>query len=149
MRFVALRRTWPYVRPYVGQLLTMVLAALVGLSAATVIPLVTKAVIDGPIAHGHRPAVWAFAGLVLGLGTVEAAAAFFRRRVMANAALGMETAMRNDFYAHLQRLPVSFHDGWQSGQLLSRATSDISTIRRLEWWAPSCCIRTAPFSTVG
>ena len=130
MRFVALRRTRPYVRPYVGQLLTMVAAALVGLSAATVIPLVTKAVIDGPIASGHRPGVWALAGLALGLGTVEAAAAFFRRRVMANAALGMETAMRNDFYAHLQRLPVSFHDGWQSGQLLSRATSDISTIRR-------------------
>ena len=42
----------------------------------------------------------------------------------------METALRNDLYAHLQRLPVGFHDGWQSGQLLSRATSDLSVIRR-------------------
>ena len=130
MRFVALRRTWPYVHPFVGQLLTMVAAALVGLVAATFIPLVTKAVIDGPIARDQRHAVWALAGLALALGAIEAVAAFSRRRVMANAALGMETAMRNDFYAHLQRLPVSFHDDWQSGQLLSRATSDISTIRR-------------------
>ena len=42
----------------------------------------------------------------------------------------METDLRNDFYAHLQSLQVSFHDNWQSGQLLSRAIADISTIRR-------------------
>ena len=37
--------------------------------------------------------------------------------------------MRADLYAHLQRLPVAFHDRWASGQLLSRATSDLTTIR--------------------
>jgi ATP-binding cassette subfamily B protein len=42
----------------------------------------------------------------------------------------METDLRNDFYAHLQSLQVSFHDNWQSGQLLSRAVSDIATVRR-------------------
>jgi ATP-binding cassette subfamily B protein len=42
----------------------------------------------------------------------------------------MESVLRSDVYAHLQRLPVGFHDGWQSGQLLSRATSDLSAIRR-------------------
>jgi len=38
--------------------------------------------------------------------------------------------MRRDLYAHLQRLDVGFHDEWQSGQLLSRATTDLSAIRR-------------------
>ena len=38
--------------------------------------------------------------------------------------------MRHDLYAHLQRLPMGFHDQWQSGQLLSRVTNDLSTIRR-------------------
>ena len=42
----------------------------------------------------------------------------------------METDLRRDLYGHLQDLPVSFHDRWQSGQLLSRATEDLSTIRR-------------------
>ena len=42
----------------------------------------------------------------------------------------MEATQRNDLYAHLQRLPVAFHDQWQSGQLLSRATSDLGVIRR-------------------
>ncbi len=38
--------------------------------------------------------------------------------------------MRNDLYEHLQRLEVGFHDRWQSGQLLSRASSDLSLVRR-------------------
>ena len=44
--------------------------------------------------------------------------------------MDVETKLRNDLYRHLQRLDVGFHDRWQSGQLLSRATSDIATIRR-------------------
>jgi ATP-binding cassette, subfamily B, bacterial len=130
MRFVSLRRTWPYVRPYLREMITMLVAAIVGLGAATVVPLVTKAVIDGPIVHHHRSGVILLALLALGLGTVESVSAWLRRYTLAIAALGMETDMRNDLYRHLQGLPVSFHDGWQSGQLLSRATSDISTIRR-------------------
>jgi ATP-binding cassette subfamily B protein len=42
----------------------------------------------------------------------------------------MEYEIRNDLYAHLQRLPIAFHDRWQSGQLLSRITTDLSVIRR-------------------
>ena len=49
---------------------------------------------------------------------------------MAKAALGLETDMRRDLFAHVQRLPVSFHDRWPSGQLLSRLTTDLSTLRR-------------------
>jgi ATP-binding cassette subfamily B protein len=42
----------------------------------------------------------------------------------------IEAAIRADVYAHLQRLPAGFHDRWQSGQLLSRITSDLSVLRR-------------------
>jgi ATP-binding cassette subfamily B protein len=49
---------------------------------------------------------------------------------MAIAALGVETDLRRDLFAHLQRLPVAFHDRWPSGQLLSRLTTDLSTLRR-------------------
>jgi len=38
--------------------------------------------------------------------------------------------MRRDLYHRLQELPMSFHSQWQSGQLLSRATTDLSAIRR-------------------
>jgi ATP-binding cassette subfamily B protein len=42
----------------------------------------------------------------------------------------VEYDMRTSFYERLQRLPVAFHDRWQSGQLLSRMMQDISMLRR-------------------
>ena len=42
----------------------------------------------------------------------------------------METHLRDDLYGHLQALDVDFHDRWQSGQLLSRATTDLAIVRR-------------------
>jgi ATP-binding cassette subfamily B protein len=69
-------------------------------------------------------------GLALLLGVTESALFFARRRAMAIAALGVETDLRRDLFAHVQRLPVSFHDQWPSGQLLSRLTTDLSTLRR-------------------
>jgi ATP-binding cassette, subfamily B, bacterial len=69
--------------------------------------------------------------------------------VQSYAALGMETAVRDDLYAHLQRLPVAFHDRWQTGQLLSRATSDLSTIRRfLSFGLVYLVVNLATFITV-
>ena len=61
---------------------------------------------------------------------LEAVLFGLRRRAMNVSALAIETDLRRDFYQHLQRLPVSFHDRWPSGQLLSRVTSDLSTLRR-------------------
>jgi ATP-binding cassette subfamily B protein len=130
MRFAALRRVRPFVRPYRRQMGVMLVCALVGLVAATLIPLVLKDVIDGPIPRHSQTGIALLAALALALGLVDSGSGFLRRLVLAKAALGMETDMRNQLYAHLQRLPVSFHDGWQSGQLLSRATTDLPTIRR-------------------
>src|SRR5437879_5026916 len=70
------------------------------------------------------------AGLLVVIGGLEFALIVMRRHFAGVASYGMETDLRNDFYAHLQSLQVSFHDNWQSGQLLSRAISDIATVRR-------------------
>jgi ATP-binding cassette subfamily B protein len=111
-------------------MLVMLGCALAGLGASTLIPLVVKGLVDGPIRRHSHAGIVALAALALLFGLVESASMVLRRLVLARAALGMETDMRNELYAHLQRLPVSFHDQWQSGQLLSRATTDLSTIRR-------------------
>jgi ATP-binding cassette, subfamily B, bacterial len=126
----SLWRIRSYVRPYAGQMALMTLSATVAVSASIVIPLITRAVVDGPIADGNRAGLIPLGLLALALGVTEAALNFNRRWVQSYAALGMETAIRDDLYAHLQRLPVAFHDKWQTGQLLSRATTDLSTIRR-------------------
>ena len=119
-----------YVRPYLVSMVVMLVAASAATGASIVIPLVTKSIVDGPLVHGDRSALWPLVGLALLLGLLEAALVFCRRWTQAYAALGLETQVRDDLYQHLQRLPLEFHDRWQSGQLLSRATSDLSTIRR-------------------
>ena len=68
--------------------------------------------------------------LALALGVLEAVLVFWRRWVQSSAVLSVETVMRHDLYDRLQELPMSFHSRWQSGQLLSRATTDLSSIRR-------------------
>ncbi|MGI8614792.1 MAG: ABC transporter ATP-binding protein [Nocardioidaceae bacterium] len=119
-----------YLRPYTGSLVLMTAAATTGVFVSISIPLVTGALIDGPISDGDRGGILPLGLLALALGIVEAALILIRRWVQAAAVLGVETALRNDLYAHLDRLPMAFHSRWQSGQLLSRVTGDLSTIRR-------------------
>ena len=126
----ALWRTREYLRSYLW-LLALMLAAAVGAAGAEIaIPLLVKAVIDGPIAHGDTRALIPLGLAATGLGVTQAALSLYRRWVQASAVTGMERSMRDSLYAHLQRLHAGFHDEWQSGQLLSRATTDLSAIRR-------------------
>jgi ATP-binding cassette subfamily B protein len=126
----ALWRLRSYLRPYVGRLIGMLAAACASVATALVIPLLTKSLIDSALATGDRSLLLPIGLAATGLGIAQAALNFTRRWVQASAVTGMEQAMRRDLYAHLQRLDVGFHDEWQSGQLLSRATTDLSAIRR-------------------
>jgi ATP-binding cassette subfamily B protein len=126
----SLLRILGYLRPYRGPMALMTAAAVLATAASLFVPIVTEHVVDGPVTHHDRGGLVSLGLLALALGVAEAALVFVRRWTQAYLALGMETAVRDDLYQHLQRLPVSFHDKWQSGQLLSRATSDLSQIRR-------------------
>ena len=129
-RLASLKRLWPYIRPYRG----LVLLTLVGALAATLvqiaIPLITQHVIDGPIADRNKAGLVPLGLLALAFGVTEAFMFFLRRWAMTKSSLAMERDLRDHMYRHLLRLPVAFHDRWSSGQLLSRATSDVSSIRR-------------------
>jgi ATP-binding cassette subfamily B protein len=111
-------------------MVVMLAAALGAVTAEILIPLLTKSVIDGAIAHGARRLLIPLALAAIGLGTAEALLNLIRRWIQADAVASMEKTIRDDIYAHLQRLQASFHDNWQSGQLLSRATTDLAAIRR-------------------
>ncbi|NUR09237.1 MAG: ABC transporter ATP-binding protein [Nocardioidaceae bacterium] len=119
-----------YLRPHLRSLIVMATTALAGVGLTIAIPLVTKAIIDGPIADRDIAPLLPLGLLALALGILEAVLIWMRRWVQSNAVLHVETAMRRDLYAHLQRLPMAFHGQWQSGQLLSRVTNDLSSIRR-------------------
>jgi ATP-binding cassette, subfamily B, bacterial len=108
----------------------MLACAILAVGSEIAIPLLTKSMIDGAISHGERGLLLPIGAAAVGLGIGQALLSFLRRWMQAGAVAGMEQSMRADIYAHLQRLPPAFHDDWQSGQLLSRATTDLSAIRR-------------------
>jgi ATP-binding cassette subfamily B protein len=126
----ALWRTREYLRRYYLQLALMLAAAITAAGAEIAIPLLIKGIIDGPIAHGNARALLPLGLAATALGVLQAALNLYRRWVQASAVTSLEQSMRDALYAHLQRLHAGFHDDWQSGQLLSRATTDLAAIRR-------------------
>ena len=129
-RLSALLRLWPFARPYRGMIALTFGGALVATLAQLAVPLITAAIVDGPIAAHDRAGLIPLIGLALLFGIAEAALFFLRRWAMNKSCLQIERDLRDTLYARLQRLPVAFHDRWASGQLLSRATTDVSTVRR-------------------
>ena len=126
----AIGRIYPYVKPYRWRLLGGMAAAMGASLVALALPYVLQWLVDGPLSSRDASLIWP-AGLgVLALGVLEAFFIASRRRLVMRPSTRIETSMRNALYAKLQDLPVSFHDRWESGQLLSRSVSDLSLIRR-------------------
>ncbi|MFV8162420.1 ABC transporter ATP-binding protein [Mycobacterium sp. 134] len=123
-------RLLPYLLPYRTRWIVMIVVAVVSLAATVAIPLMTKAVIDGPVRHQDPHGLWVLGSAAVAVGISEAVLWFIRRWMVARATMGVEADIRKDLYARLQILPMSFHSRWQSGQLLSRVMNDLSTIRR-------------------
>nr|WP_325096760.1 ABC transporter ATP-binding protein [Mycolicibacterium vinylchloridicum] len=126
-----LLRLLPYLMPFRARWIAMIVVAVTSLVATVAIPLMTKAVIDGPVRHQDQHGLWVLGAAAMGVGISEAVLWFIRRWLVARATMGVEADIRKDLYARLQILPMSFHGRWQSGQLLSRIMNDLSTIRRL------------------
>lgn len=116
----------PYRWHYVGSVVVALIATLTGLA----IPLVLQRVIDGPITDGDFGGVWWPALLVLVLGTVDALGIWIRRYLVSAPSSQFEISARATVFDKLQRLSVSAHESWESGQLLSRAIADLSSLRR-------------------
>ncbi|MFD7657211.1 ABC transporter ATP-binding protein [Actinosynnema sp. NPDC059797] len=112
--------------PIALSMVATLLAMLCGLG----IPLITQRIVDGPIADRDLAALPPLVGLIVLLGCAEAGLFYARRKLIARPASDVEARMRAELYHHLQDLQVSFHDRWQSGQLLSRATTDLTQVRR-------------------
>src|SRR4051812_33500148 len=134
-RLSALLRLVPFARPYRRLVALTFTAALLATLAQLAVPLITAAVVDGPIADGDRAGLIPLLALALVFGVAEAALFFLRRWAMNRSCLRIERDLRDAIYSRLQRLPVAFHDQWASGQLLSRATTDVASVRRFVGFA--------------
>lgn len=118
------------VRPYRRKLI-IALACAIGVAVALPsIPLFVRAAVDNAIAHeDYRLLIVLIAGL-LGVGVVKAVLHGFRRQMAGEISIGVEADLRERLYNHVQALDVGYHERISTGQIMSRATSDINAIRQ-------------------
>jgi ABC-type multidrug transport system fused ATPase/permease subunit len=122
------RRLLGFLRPYrVGVSWSFALAC--GAIGATVlIPYLTGRAIDSVRSHDHH-ALTLWAVVIVVAGVTRLAFSVARRLVAGRVSLGVELDLRNRLYGHLQQLELSFFDRQQTGQLMSRATVDLQSVR--------------------
>ncbi|PCC35412.1 ABC transporter ATP-binding protein [Brachybacterium alimentarium] len=123
-------RLWQTVRPIRFRLYLGLLSALTASIVALMIPQVLEFIVNRLESDAVAATIWTGGAIVLALGLVEAALIWMRRTFAVAPSTTVEKLIRVDFYRKVQNMPVSFHDAWGSGQLLSRMLTDISQIRR-------------------
>jgi ABC-type multidrug transport system fused ATPase/permease subunit len=117
-----------FLRPYRAQLWGSLVFAWAAMGMTVLIPwLIGRAV--NAIEAGNKPDLLPLALVILGAAVLRLGLIVVRRVVAGKVSLGVEFDLRQTFYAHLQRLELGFFDGQQTGQLMSRATVDLQSIR--------------------
>lgn len=128
--FTALARVYPWAKPALPRIYLGMASALIAAVVALLIPQVLRSLVDGPLKDGDASQIWWPVSTVLALGVLEAVMIWFRRWFVLQPGTKVEAELRKSFYRQLQDLPINFHDRWGSGQLLSRAMSDLNLVRR-------------------
>ena len=125
------RRLFPYIRRYRREYLFGFASLVLCSSMFAVSPLVLQYAVDDLYVGVTRAKLAFYGGIVL---LISGLAGYFRyqmRRIIISASRGFEYDLRNDFFAHLERLPVSFFQENRTGDLMSRATNDLSSVRMM------------------
>jgi ATP-binding cassette subfamily B protein len=130
-----IRRVLPVVLAYKGLVAVSLLAASIALVAQVAVPLVVRGAIDDAIVDRSR-ALEPFVVALVVLGLVRGITAFVYRYGLYKTAYHIETDLRSIIYRHLTRLSFSFYDRIQSGQVISRANSDIRSVQMFLAFAP-------------
>jgi ATP-binding cassette subfamily B protein len=125
------RRLLAYVlrcrRAFLAGLIASVLTTGVTLAA----PLVLQYAIDDLTRRVTSAKLLVYGSLLLGIGLVGGVFRFWTRRILIGASRDIEYDMRNDFFAHLQKMPASYFQRHRTGDLMSRATNDLNAVRMM------------------
>ena len=122
------RRLLSFLRPYRRGLFGSLVLAWAAMGMTVLIPWLIGEAIDA-IDAGERPDLLPLAGAILGAGLLRLALTFSRRVIAGRVSLAVEFDLRSQVYRHLQALELGFFDTQQTGQLMSRATVDLQSIR--------------------
>jgi ABC-type multidrug transport system fused ATPase/permease subunit len=126
---VTFARLLGFLKPYRWSLAISIVLAVASQAASIGLVLVTGSVIDRAIVPHRRDELWLLIWIAVALGVAKALLMVGRRFISGWQALGVEFDMRNALYAHLVRMSFGFYDRHQTGQLMSRATVDLQSVR--------------------
>jgi len=123
-------RSMRYLKNYWLQALGALLSLLIGTGAMLLIPRMSQLAIDQGIVERDARRVVTLALIMIALALARAVFQFAQGALAARVAHGVAYDMRNDVYAKIQNLSFSYHDRTHTGQLLTRATSDVEMVQR-------------------
>jgi ABC-type multidrug transport system fused ATPase/permease subunit len=103
--------------------------AVISQALGLVVPWLTGSVVDDAVTSRDHTRLWELVGVIVLVGTVKAIVMVGRRLLAGNLSLDVEYDLRTGVYRHLLTLEQHYHDEHQTGQLLSRATADVTAIR--------------------
>jgi ATP-binding cassette subfamily B protein len=124
-----LRRLLPYLARHRKRLAVGMVTLLLRTLLSVASPWVLRHAIDDLTAGVTREKLWMYAGLIVGIVALEALFLYWMRRVLIGISREIEYELRNDLYRHLTLLPARYYQAHRTGDLMSRATSDLSAVR--------------------
>ena len=122
------RRLLGFLRPHRKALWGSLVFAWAAMAMTVLIPWLVGAAVDA-IERGDRPDLLPLAMAIIGAGALRLGLTMVRRVVAGKVSLAVEFELRERIYRHLQTLELGFFDSQQTGQLMSRATVDLQSIR--------------------
>jgi ATP-binding cassette subfamily B protein len=137
-----IRRAQPIVMSHKRTLLTALILSFVGLMLQVQIPNVLNDAVTNSLQR-HTVPLSHYVILVLALAVPAGISAYISRLFLLRTAYAMEFDLRNIIYEHLTRMSFGFYDRVQSGQLISRANSDIRSVQMYLTFAPSILVQCA------
>ena len=124
-----LLRLLGFLRPYKVRVAATLLAALGLMACSITLPYLTRLVIDDVLDGGDSSLLLPLVLAVVGIGALRFLLGMARRVTSGSISLAVEFDLRDRLFRHLQRLSFSYFDRTSVGQLMSRATSDLQTVR--------------------
>ena len=94
-------------------------------------PVVLRHAVDDLASQITHSKLLEYAGLLISIAVVQGVFLFTQRRLLINMSRDIEYDLRNDFYGHLQKLPFEFYQSHRTGDLMARATNDLSAVRMI------------------
>lgn len=122
-----IRNLFKYLKPYIPVLSLVFLANILGTVSNLVGPWLCGLAID-QIANSNFAAIWSYAAILVGLYIVSALLEYLSAVGMAYVSRGIVKKMRVDVFKSLSRLPVSYFDARQTGDIISVLSYDIDTV---------------------